>query len=382
MARIKESGHASAGAGDAHHFRLFGASKLVIAIVASLTWMTVSSGLILLNKDLLSHGFHYPMALSGLGMAFSGTASYLCCRVFNIVEAKKTMTMHFYLSKILPVGLFMALTLHFGNLVYLYLTVAFIQMLKAFTPIITMLALFVARLETPTRPLILSVSFIALGTALASAGEVNLSAVGVLIMFLSELFESVRLVMTQLLLTGLKFHPIEGLMYLAPACTFWLFLGSMLLEFRNMVADGAFGLMADRPGKFILAAAMGFMVNSLAYIVIQSASSLTLKVLGTVKNALVVCLGIALLGEHVTLLQGVGYGLSVAAFFVYQQIKMRQLAGESSAKHGGGGSLSASIAANSSSRMVSSGDLPRYQAVPTAEARAGNIPTTPQTGRD
>ena len=38
-----------------------------------------------------------------------------------------------------------------------------------------MLALFVARLETPTRPLILSVSFIALGTALASAGEVRRS---------------------------------------------------------------------------------------------------------------------------------------------------------------------------------------------------------------
>ena len=138
---------------------------------------------------------------------------------------------------------------------------------------------------------------------------------------------------------------VEGLMYLAPACTFWLFLGSMLLEFRTMAAEGAFSLMVRRggekgcgcewcmaamahtplpasrpcqwaarvwaarapllrkgwmrlhgrrtsddrrsrpvptpapqplraqaewPGKFMLAAAMGFMVNSLAYIVIQA----------------------------------------------------------------------------------------------------------------
>lgn len=34
------------------------------------------------------------------------------------------MTPRFYVAKILPVGLFMALTLHFGNLVYLYLTVS------------------------------------------------------------------------------------------------------------------------------------------------------------------------------------------------------------------------------------------------------------------
>jgi len=127
-------------------------------------------GLILLNKDLLSHGFHFPMALSGLGMAFSGTASYLCCRVggqrqravaaveapaaavlprccrfsccspcafstllctaerhllcamlsqvFKVVEVKKTMTTQFYVSKILPVGLFMALTVSCVSLSY------------------------------------------------------------------------------------------------------------------------------------------------------------------------------------------------------------------------------------------------------------------------
>ena len=70
------------------------------------------------------------MTLSGVGMLFSAIASYLCCRVFGLVEAKKVVSSHFYVTRILPVGLFMALTLFCGNLVYLYLTVAFIQILK------------------------------------------------------------------------------------------------------------------------------------------------------------------------------------------------------------------------------------------------------------
>jgi hypothetical protein len=181
-------------------------------------------------------------------------------------------------------------------------------------PVITMLALFVARLETPSRRLVASVGLIAVGTAMASLGEVNLSLTGMAIMLASETFEAVRLVMTQTLLQGLKFHPIEGLMYLAPACFFWLALGSATMELGPMLRAGALGAAAAHPLKFAAAAAMGFGVNSLAYIVIQAASSLTLKVLGTVKNAVVVWLGIAFLHERVTRLQGAGYGVSVAAF--------------------------------------------------------------------
>ena len=49
-------------------------------------------------------------------------------QVFKLVEAKRTVTLRFYVTKMLPVGLFMALTLHFGNLVYLYLTVSRFQL--------------------------------------------------------------------------------------------------------------------------------------------------------------------------------------------------------------------------------------------------------------
>ena len=74
-----------------------------------------------------------------------------------------------------------------------------------------MVALFVAGLETPTRRLISAVMLIAFGTATASYGELSFSLIGVVVMFLSECFESARLVMTQILLVGLKFHPSVSL---------------------------------------------------------------------------------------------------------------------------------------------------------------------------
>ncbi|GFH26629.1 TPT domain-containing protein, partial [Haematococcus lacustris] len=157
----------------------------------------------------------------------------------------------------------MALTLWTGNVVYLYLTVAFIQMLKAFTPVVTMVCLFLAGLEDPTKKMIAS-----------------------------------------WLLTGLKFHPIEGLMYLAPSCTLWLLAGAAVLEIPKILSTGAMEIVYANPYMFAAAAVMGFMVNGLAYTSIKLASSLTLKVLGTVKNSLLVVFSVIFLGEVVTGLQG------------------------------------------------------------------------------
>ncbi len=83
--------------------------------------------------------------------------------------------------------------------------------MQAFTPIVTMVALFIAGLDVPNKRLISSVVLIGLGTAIASYGEINLSILGVIFMLLSESFEATRLVMTQILLVGLKFHPSESL---------------------------------------------------------------------------------------------------------------------------------------------------------------------------
>lgn len=92
-------------------------------------------------------------------------------------------------------------------------------------------------------------------------------------------------------------------MYLAPACFFWLMVGVAMLEWPAMRDNNALQLIFNKPLVYFAAAAMGFCVNLLAYMVIQTASSLTLKVLGTIKNAIVVWIGIIFLQELVTKLQ-------------------------------------------------------------------------------
>jgi len=55
--------------------------------------------------------------------------SHLLVRVFRVVDLQHQdkISTQFYTRNVLPVGVSHALTLSFGNAVYLYLTVSFIQ---------------------------------------------------------------------------------------------------------------------------------------------------------------------------------------------------------------------------------------------------------------
>jgi hypothetical protein len=157
---------------------------------------------------------------------------------------------------------------------------------------------------------------------MASAGELNFDLIGLCIVLMAEVVEAVRLVMTQVLFKDLQFHPIEGLMYLGPACAGWLLPCSVLLEAKSMVVRGAGQVVLAHPLQFAAAGMLGFFVNGLGYIVIYNSSSLTLKVVGSARNAAVVWIGYAFLLENVSTTQAFGYTASLVAFFWYTAIKM------------------------------------------------------------
>lgn len=92
-------------------------------------WIFLSAAVILINKYILSFtGFHYPVALTCIHMAFCATLAHILARLG--VSEVPPISVDTYIRCILPIGLLFAGVLWTGNAAYLYLSVSFIQMLK------------------------------------------------------------------------------------------------------------------------------------------------------------------------------------------------------------------------------------------------------------
>ena len=74
----------------------------------------------------------YPVILTTFHLTFATIMTQLLARYTTLLDGRKTvkMTGRVYLRAIVPIGFFFSLSLICGNLTYLHLSVAFIQMLR------------------------------------------------------------------------------------------------------------------------------------------------------------------------------------------------------------------------------------------------------------
>lgn len=126
-----------------------------------------------------------------------------------------------YIRTILPIGILYSSSLVFSNVVYLYLSVAFIQMLKSTGPVCVLIASWIWGVAQPNSTTLLNIMLIVFGVGLASLGEIEFSWLGFIFQMCGTISEAVRLVMIQVMLSseGLRMDPLVGLYYYAPVCT-------------------------------------------------------------------------------------------------------------------------------------------------------------------
>ncbi|KIW97472.1 uncharacterized protein Z519_01056 [Cladophialophora bantiana CBS 173.52] len=285
-----------------------------------ITWIGFSGGVILFNKWLLDTlGFKFPITLTAWHMLFATFMTQLLSKTTTLLDGRKTvkMTGKVYLRAILPIGFFFSLSLICGNQAYLYLSVAFIQMLKACMPVAVLLTTWAMGVSPPSLKTLGNVSFIVIGVVIASYGAIEFNLTGFMYQAGGITFEATRLVLVQRLLSSAEFKmdPLVSLYYFAPVCAVMNGVTAMVLEIPSMSMQNVYDV-----GIFMLVAnaMVAFLLNVSVVFLIGKTSSLVLTLCGILKDILLVAASMMIWGTPVTKTQFFGYSIALGGLLYYR----------------------------------------------------------------
>eukprot|EP00043_Microstomoeca_roanoka_P017518 m.183400 g.183400 ORF g.183400 m.183400 type:complete len:416 (+) comp16651_c1_seq4:83-1330(+) len=251
------------------------------AIIACLLFLVLGPATTVANKFIVRDtGFSFPVTVGALGIFAATLSAHLSVYIFKIdLPHRKVVDLNFFIWRIMPVGLFGSASICLGNAALMHLSMSFIQMLKSFTPVVTLIFLVLAGLSQPNRGIVVSVLGITTFSVIAVYGEVNFSLLGFVIMMLSVFAEAMKMVLTQQLFSGIaKFSVLESQYYIGPAILFWSIMAIIFLESRELISTTAWQICLQYPMAFLVAAALGAAVNFASFLVIKATNALSLKV--------------------------------------------------------------------------------------------------------
>ncbi|KAI9458659.1 triose-phosphate transporter family-domain-containing protein [Lactarius psammicola] len=287
--------------------------RLSTAIIIPI-WIVLSSTVIIYNNYLYNTlNFKFPFLTS---LASQAVGTRILQRTTHLLDGAKDvhLTKDMFVRSILPIGLLFSASLILSNTAYLYLSVAYIQMLKAFTPVAILLISWTFRIQEPNRKLAVIVFMISSGVALASHGELRFNLIGFLTQAAAVGFEASRLVMIQILLHGLKMDPLVSLHYYAPVCAL---INLAILPFTEGFAP-FFELARVGPLVLLSNAGIAFCLNVAAVFLVGAGSGLVLTLAGVFKDILLITGSVLIFGSLITPLQVFGYSIALGGLILFK----------------------------------------------------------------
>ena len=271
------------------------------------------------RRTLLASAVPIPITISAVGMAVTALASRVALRARPGL-ATHNVAAPDYLRVCLPIGAAAAMSLALGLQAYLYLSISFVQMLKAFTPVIVLVVTVARRLRKLTPRLLVAVLSMAAGVVLAASGEGSFNALGVTVMLSSEVAEAVRCVLTENLLRKQRLGVLGTMQHIAPACATCLCAAALVFELPGVCRAGAASITGPLLANLAASALLSIVVNFAVFAAIEATSSLTVKLLSPLRNSALIFFGVFFHGEAVSALELVGYIVALVSFAAYTQL--------------------------------------------------------------
>ncbi len=296
----------------------------LVTLLYALLYLTASPTAILVNKILMKdYGFGYPVLVSALGQGATSIVAAIAVRL-GYVDTQVGRRVE--PSSLIYLGGASALSLVLGQYPYLYLTVAFIQMLKAFSPAYMVVFLVCLGVEYPSRRVIACIGGLCVFTAIASAGEINFNLVGVMFMAAASCSDALRLVLAQKLLKNQKMQPMETLYFISPICVLWMVPAAIFTELPGALRANSLALMRVYPLTFCASGLSGCFVNLTSFLLVRRTSSMTLKTLTMARNGGLVIVSALIMGEPISGLEAFGYTGLLGCFALYTWLQATEKA--------------------------------------------------------
>ncbi|KAG1767995.1 TPT-domain-containing protein [Suillus occidentalis] len=278
-------------------------------------WIVLSSGVIIYNNYIYnSLNFRFPVFLVTWHLTFAAIGTRVLQRTTHLLDGAKDVPVSkdMFFRSILPIGLLFS-----GY-------VAYIQMLKAFTPVAILLITWVTRISEPNRKLLLIVLMISSGVAVTSKGEKFFSWIGFFIQAGGVGFEATRLVLIQTLLHGLKMDPLVSLHLYAPVCAL---INLCVIPFTEgleplhllLAAIGEEAAPHITPFILLTNALLAFLLNIAAVFLVGAGSGLVLTLAGVLKDVLLVAGSVVIWGGEIGVMQASGdYSIALCGLVMFK----------------------------------------------------------------
>ncbi|BFG18873.1 hypothetical protein CerSpe_051480 [Prunus speciosa] len=300
--------------------------KILLSYTYVAIWIFLSFTVIVYNKYILDkkmYNWPFPISLTMIHMSFCASLAFVLVRVFKLVEPV-TMSRDLYISSVVPIGALYSLSLWLSNSAYIYLSVSFIQMLKALMPVAVYSIGVSLKKESFKTDTMVNMVSISIGVAIAAYGEARFDTWGVILQLGAVAFEATRLVLIQILLTskGITLNPITSLYYVAPCCLAFLFVPWIFVEYPILRDSSSFHFDFLIFGTNSLCA---FALNLAVFLLVGKTSALTMNVAGVVKDWLLIAFSWSVIKDTVTPINLFGYGLAFLGVAYYNHSKLQAL---------------------------------------------------------
>ncbi|KAJ9119303.1 hypothetical protein QFC24_005774 [Naganishia onofrii] len=275
-------------------------------------YFTFNLGLTLYNKVVLVN-FPFPYTLTGLHALSGCVGCYLALERGAYTPARLTSKENLIMAAF---SVLYTVNIAVSNLSLQLVTVPFHQVVRASTPLFTILISSVFFKGKFSALKLISLMPVIAGVGFATYGDYYFTAWGLILTLLGTFLAALKTVVTNVIQTGgggrLKLHPLDLLMRMSPlAFMQCVIYGYMSGELKRVQRYGALEMTRGKATALLLNGVIAFGLNIVSFTANKKAGALTMTVAANCKQVLTIAIAVFMFNLSINITNGIGILLTL-----------------------------------------------------------------------